>query len=95
MDTQKMVAATQYHRLAVGLVYDPSAEPSERWIATIGLDIITAGSTAEDALDNALTREALGPDCEPGPASELDGLADPLPFTEEPLPYDDWAILDN
>lgn len=42
------------NRLAVGLVYDPTATPAEAWIASIGLSAIGAGYTPEQALFAAL-----------------------------------------
>ncbi len=48
--------------LSVGIVYDPAAEPAERWVATLGLDTFGAGETPGEALGNALgelTREVL------------------------------------
>jgi len=40
--------------LAVGVVFDPSADASERWVASIGLDAMGAGDTPGQALGVAL-----------------------------------------
>ena len=39
--------------LAVGLVCDPTAEPGERWLVTIGLDASAVAADATDAVDLA------------------------------------------
>ena len=39
---------------AVGLTFDPSADASERWVASVGLDAYGAGSTAVEAVNSAL-----------------------------------------
>jgi hypothetical protein len=67
MDTQRMADATKFHRLAVTLTFDPTADDSERWIACIGFDAYGAGSTPDEALDAAMNREALGPEPQPAP----------------------------
>jgi hypothetical protein len=62
MDTQRMVYATGFHRLPITLTYDPSAaDASESWICSVGLDVVTAGATPEEALARAQDEEAMGP----------------------------------
>lgn len=40
--------------LSVGLVYDVTADDSERWCASIGLDWSATGATPQDALERAV-----------------------------------------
>ena len=46
--------------LAVGLTFDPGAEPSERWVASVGLNAYGAGSTAVEAVNSALAEWYVG-----------------------------------
>ena len=76
MDTQRLAEATRFHHLAITITYDPGADDSERWIVCIGFDCFGAGSTADEAFNAAINREALGPESEPTPEE--------LPFSDEP-----------
>lgn len=51
---QSLETIAHSHGLAVGLVYDPDAEASERWVATIGLDATGAGAYPFAAIGAAL-----------------------------------------
>ncbi len=50
MDTATLLSLATRTGLAVGLVCDPGAEPAERWVCTIGLDVAAAGPTPGHAL---------------------------------------------
>jgi hypothetical protein len=55
MTTTEMVRQIAERRgLAVGLVYDPDAEASECWVASVGLDAFGAGGYPSAAIGAAL-----------------------------------------
>lgn len=57
MDTRTLAVVAHHARLCIGLTVDPTAEPSERWVATVGLDGIAAADTPDAALSLALAVE--------------------------------------
>jgi hypothetical protein len=72
MTTTELLKTIAHDReLAVGLVYDPDAEPSECWVASIGLSALGAGGYPSSALGHALLDldgECAVPSPRPGPA---------------------------
>jgi hypothetical protein len=54
MDSNSLKGTAKATGVITGLSYDPQAEPSECWIATIGEAFRGAGLTPEVALDSAL-----------------------------------------
>ena len=94
MDTQKLARFAQYERQCFGLVFDPRAEASERWLCQIGLDVAEVGPTAQDALDSAMSRLILGPECRMVDSPDDVDDQPALPFAAEPddvaPPEDDW-----
>ncbi len=54
MDTTRLLSIARRQGLAVGLVADPQADESERWLCTIGFDYHGAAADPTDAVLAAL-----------------------------------------
>jgi hypothetical protein len=63
MDTSLLASLATAERQCFSLVVDPLAEASERWLCVIGLDVSEVGPTPTDAVDSAMARLVLGPEC--------------------------------